>query len=175
MGDGMSDQTVWGNALYDTLVAEGVTLFTYVPDGGHKVMIQRSLDDPRVRSVPLTTEEEGVAMAAGAYLGGIKSVLLMQSSGAGNCVNMLSLIANGQFPFVGFVTMRGTFGEENPWQVPMGLAVRPALESVGVVCLSVEHPDEVAATARAALAMAYRSRCGVAVLLSQKLIGAKAF
>ena len=66
----MSDQNVWGNQLYDYLVDEGVTIFSYVPDAGHKVMINRSMEDPRVRSVPLTNEMEGVAMAAEAWLGG---------------------------------------------------------------------------------------------------------
>lgn len=171
----MADQTVWGNQLFEFLKGAGVTLFTFVPDGGHKVMIKRAYDDPEVAAVPLTTEEEGVALAAGAHLGGRKSVLLMQSSGSGNCINMLSLIANGRFPFLCFVTMRGTFGEQNAWQVPMGRAVRPSLESIGVDCLEVEREDEVVTTARAGLDMAYRSDCAVAVLLSQKLIGAKAF
>ena len=171
----MSDQNVWGNQLYDYLVDEGVTIFSYVPDAGHKVKINRSKEDPRVRSVPLTNELEGVAMAAGAWLGGAKSVLLMQSSGVGNCINMFSLVANGRFPFVSFVSMRGTFGEQNPWQVPMGVASRLSLESIGVHCLEVDHPEEVVTTAEAALGMAFKSQCGVAVLLSQKLIGAKSF
>jgi sulfopyruvate decarboxylase alpha subunit len=171
----MTDQASWANPLYDYLVDEGVTLFTYVPDAGHKVMILRSLADRRVRSIPLTTEEEGVAMAAGAHLGGGKAVLLMQSSGTGNCINMLSLIKHGRFPFLTFVTMRGDFGEENPWQIAMGQAVQPALESIGVICLRVERPDEVLMTASAAMGMAYKSQCGVAVLLSQRLIGAKGF
>lgn len=171
----MADQSVWGNQLFECLVGAGVDLISFVPDGGHRVMIQRAYDDPRVTAVPLTTEEEGVAIAAGAHLGGRRAALLMQSSGSGNCINMLSLSANGQFPFLCFVTMRGTFGEQNAWQVPMGRAVRPALESIGVACLEVERPDEVVSTAEAGIAMAYKSNCAVAVLLSQKLIGAKAF
>ena len=78
--------------MYKLLKDEGVTQFSYVPDAGHKVMINLSLDDPDDHSIPLTTEEEGVAMAAGAHLGGQKHVLLMQSSGAGNCINMLKNI-----------------------------------------------------------------------------------
>lgn len=171
----MTDQASWANPLYDFLVEEGVTVFTYVPDAGHRVMIDRSLADKRVRSIALTSEEEGVALAAGVHLGGGKAALLMQSSGTGNCINMLSLIATGRFPFLTFITMRGDFGEENPWQIPMGQAVQPALESIGVICLRVERPDEVIETARAALGMAYKSMRGVAVLLSQRLIGAKGF
>ena len=171
----MSDQSVWGAELYDTLVDGGVSIFAYVPDGGHKVMIQKSLEDDRVQSIPLTTEEEGVALTAGADLGGKKAVLLMQSSGTGNCINMLSLQANGRFPFLGIITMRGTFGEQNPWQVPMGKAVRPCLEAIGVHVLEVERPDELKETTQAAMNLAFRSQCAVALLLTQKFIGAKAF
>ncbi len=114
----------WPDALYDLLRANHVTQFCYVPDAGHKVLINRSLADPEVHSVPLTTEEEGVAMVAGADLGGQKAVLLMQSSGVGNCINMLSLAVSCRFPLLAIVTMRGEWAEFNPWQVPMGTATR---------------------------------------------------
>lgn len=171
----MTDQSVWGLELYETLVDGGVTIFSYVPDGGHKVMIQKSLEDDRVRSIPLTTEEEGVALTAGANLGGAKAVLLMQSSGTGNCINMLSLQANGRFPFLTIITMRGTHGEQNPWQVPMGKAVRPCLEAIGVHCIDVERTDELKDSVTAAMNMAFKSEQAVALLLTQKMIGAKAF
>ena len=89
----------WQDDLYDLLRRNNVTQFAYVPDAGHRILIDRSLADPGVHSVALTTEEEGVAMLAGADLGGARGVLLMQSSGTGNCVNMLSLIKGGRFPF----------------------------------------------------------------------------
>jgi sulfopyruvate decarboxylase TPP-binding subunit len=71
----------------------------YVPDAGHTSLIQLLSADPDVISNVLTTEEEGVAIAAGAWLGGSRSVLLMQSSGVGNCINMLSLPVIGRFRF----------------------------------------------------------------------------
>lgn len=165
----------WANDLYECLRENGVTLFAYVPDAGHKELIARSLDDPQAHSVRLTTEEEGVAMLAGADLGGARGVLLMQSSGAGNCVNFLSLMACGKFPLLTFLSMRGDFGEGNPWQMPMGRAVEPVLEAMGVMCVRVDAPDDVLPTARAAITMAYQSGQAVAVLLTQKLLGAKAF
>ena len=165
----------WQEDLFQVLRKNQVTLFCYVPDGGHKTLINRSIEDPEVISVPLTTEEEGVAMCAGCHLAGTRSVLLMQSSGVGNCVNMFALIKGGQFPFVTFVTMRGEFGEMNPWQIPMGRAVQPVVEAMGLHCLRAETPDAVVPTAQAALDMAFRSNQGVAVLLTQKLIGAKPF
>ncbi len=165
----------WPHELYDLLRRAGVTQFAYVPDAGHKVLIDRSLADPDAHSIPLTTEEEGVALLAGADLGGARGVLLMQSSGVGNCINMLSLIAGARFPFLTFVSMRGEHGEGNPWQFPMGQAVAKVLEAMGVICLRAERADEVIPTASAALTMAFQSGQAVAVLLTQKLIGAKSF
>ena len=165
----------WAHALYDALRSARVSQFAYVPDAGHSVLINRSLADPDVHSVALTTEEEGVALVAGAHLGGARAVLLMQSSGVGNCINMLSLIRSGRFPFLTFVSMRGDYGEGNPWQIPMGQSTQKVLEACAVICMRVEAADDVLPTAQAALTMAFQSEAAVAVLLSQKLIGAKKF
>jgi sulfopyruvate decarboxylase alpha subunit len=165
----------WQDALYDLLRRNNVTQFAYVPDAGHRILIDRSLADPAVHSVALTTEEEGVALLAGADLGGARGVLLMQSSGTGNCVNMLSLIKGGRFPFLTLVSMRGDFGEGNPWQFPMGQAVEPVLQAMGVIVLRVDTPDQVVPTVEAALTMAFQGGNGVAALLTQKLLGAKLF
>jgi len=165
----------WQNELYDLLRRHDVTQFAYVPDAGHQILIDRSLNDPDVFSIPLTTEEEGVALVAGADLGGARGVLLMQSSGVGNCINMLSLIKGGRFPFLTLVSMRGDFGEGNPWQFAMGQATQPVLEAMDVICLRVERPEDVIPTTIAGLTMAFKGQQAVAVLLTQKLIGAKPF
>jgi sulfopyruvate decarboxylase alpha subunit len=169
------DRTGWQHDLYGLLRGNGVTQIAYVPDAGHSILIDRSLADPEVHSIPLTTEEEGVALIAGADLGGQRAVLLMQSSGVGNCINMLSLIKGARFPFLTLVSMRGDFGEGNPWQFPMGQATEPVLAAMGVICLRIERPDEVIPTMTAALTMAFKGCQTVAVLLSQRLIGAKPF
>ena len=168
-------EPTWPADIYRVLRAHDVTQFAYVPDAGHRVLIDRSLDDPEVHSVALTTEEEGVALIAGAHLGGGRGVLMMQSSGAGNCVNFLSLVKGGNFPMLMLLSMRGDFGEGNPWQMPMGQATQPVLEAMGVVCLRVDKPEEVAATVEAACTMVFQSGQAVAVLLTQRLIGAKKF
>jgi len=165
----------WQNELYELLRRHGVTQFAYVPDAGHRALIDRSLADPEAHAVALTTEEEGVALLAGADLGGARAVLLMQSSGVGNCINMLSLVKGGRFPMLMLVSMRGDFGEGNPWQFPMGQAVEPVLAAMGVICLRVDRPDEVASVVGAALTMVFQSGSAVAVLLTQRLIGAKPF
>jgi sulfopyruvate decarboxylase alpha subunit len=165
----------WQHDLYDLLRRHGITQFAYVPDAGHSVLIDRSLADPDVHSIALTTEEEGVALIAGADLGGTRAVLLMQSSGVGNCINMLSLIKGARFPFLTLVSMRGDFGEGNPWQFPMGQATQRVLEAMDVICLRAESPEDVIPTASAALTMVFKSGKAVAVLLTQRLIGAKPF
>ena len=175
MADRNGGAAPWQDKLYDLLRRNDVTQFAYVPDAGHRILIDRSLADPGVHSVALTTEEEGVALLAGANLGGGRGVLLMQSSGTGNCINMLSLIKGGHFPFLTLVSMRGDFGEGNPWQYPTGQAVEPVLQAIGVICLRIEQPEEVVPTVEAALTMVFQGGNAVAVLLTQKLLGAKAF
>jgi sulfopyruvate decarboxylase alpha subunit len=165
----------WQDLVYDLLRQANVTQFAYVPDLGHKILIERALADPHVHAVALTTEEEGVALLAGADLGGARGVLLMQSSGVGNCVNMLSLMVGGRFPFLTLVSMRGDFGEGNPWQYPMGLATQKVLEAMGVIVLRAERQDEVVGMVGAALTTAFQAGSQVAVLLTQRLLGAKKF
>src|SRR5256885_664314 len=149
------EPAAWQDAVYDLLRQHNVTQFGYVPDAGHKILINRSIADPDVHAVPLTTEEEGVALIAGADLGGARAVLLMQSSGVGNCINMLSLITGGRFPFLTLVSMRGDFGEGNPWQFPMGQATVPVLEAMGVICLRADNSAEAVAVVNAALTMVF--------------------
>ncbi|MEI7710225.1 MAG: phosphonopyruvate decarboxylase [Rhodospirillales bacterium] len=171
----MTDASNWPDRLYDLLRSANVTQFAYVPDAGHKVLINRSLADPNAYSIPLTTEEEGVALAAGADLGGERAVLLMQSSGVGNCINLLSLINGCRFPLLTLVSMRGDFGEGNPWQFPMGQATEPVLKAMGVIVLRCDAPEDVIPTVTAALTMVFQSSQAVAVLLGQRLLGAKKF
>jgi sulfopyruvate decarboxylase TPP-binding subunit len=165
----------WQNEVYLMLRRQGGTQFAYVPDAGHQVLIDRSLADPDAYSVALTTEEEGVALLAGADLGDKRGVLLMQSSGVGNCINMLSLISGCRFPFLTLVSMRGDFGEGNPWQFPMGQATVPVLEAMGVMCFRADTPALAVETVGAALTMVFQAGRAVAVLFTQKLLGAKPF
>ncbi len=165
----------WQEDLYALLKAKGVTQFPYVPDAGHKILIDKANADPEVRAIPLTTEEEGVGIVAGAHLGLARAVLLMQSSGVGNCVNFLSLVQHCRFPFLTLVTMRGEFGEQNPWQFAMGRAVEPVFAAMGVATCRADRPDDVLPAVTAAIGMVDRGGQAVAVLLGQRLLGAKAF
>src|SRR6202046_5674188 len=163
----------WPRAIYDVLKAFDVRHMSYVPDAGHSTLIKLLNADPEVTSNVLTTEEEGVAIAAGAWLGGQRSVLLMQSSGVGNCINMLSLPVIGRFPLLMLVTMRGEWAEFNPWQVPMGAAVEPSLHAIGVRTLRAETAEELLAVTASAIALSYEADPQMAVILSQRLLGSK--
>jgi sulfopyruvate decarboxylase alpha subunit len=166
---------MWPEQIHRELSAAGVRVVGYVPDAGHKRLIELCQADKKMRAVVLTSEEEGMGLAAGAWLGGQKSVLLMQSSGVGNVVNVLGMVRECRFPLVTLVTMRGEQGEFNPWQVPMGQAVRPVLEAMGTVVHAPATADDIVPTVNAALRLAYNSYASVAVLIPQRVIGIKSF
>jgi sulfopyruvate decarboxylase alpha subunit len=163
----------WQDQLFNTLKRADVMQVGYVPDVGHARLIERCRADAQIRDVVLTTEEEGVAMAAGAWLGGQRAALLMQSSGVGNCINMLSLMRTCRFPMLMFITMRGEWEEFNPWQEPMGSIVEPVLKLCDADVYRAREPGEVQGLAERAVQQAYGDERVVALLLSQQLIGKK--
>ena len=163
----------WQEAIYQVLKRGQIKQVGYVPDAGHAHVIRRVNADPDMRAVVLTTEEEGVALATGAWLGGQRSVLLMQSSGVGNCINMMSILQSCRIPFLTLVTMRGEYAEFNNWQCPMGEATPAALELMGFKVMRASDPDEVEDLIGAALDAAFEGGQQVALLLSQRLIGRK--
>ena len=169
------DNGAWPKQLFDLLVDDGVSLFAYVPDAGNKSIIEMADAHNETRTVLLSAEEEGVASCAGADLVGTRAVLCMQSSGVGNCPNFLSLIQHGRFPLLMIVSMRGDYGEQNPWQYPMGQAVEPVLDAMGMLIIRVERPEDLTPATNAALSAAFKAGRGVALILSQKFLGAKAF
>jgi len=163
----------WPDQLFETIKRGGVRQVGYVPDAGHARLIDRCRADPDIHDVVLTTEEEGIALAAGAWLGGQRAALLMQSSGLGNCINMLSLARTCRFPLLMLITMRGEWEEFNPWQVPMGSIVDPVLKLCEAEVYRVREPEEVAGIAERAVQQAFGDERIVAVVLSQQLIGRK--
>ncbi len=163
----------WPDRLFEMLKRGGVRQVGYVPDAGHTRLIDRCCADDEIRDVVLTTEEEGVALAAGAWLGGERAALLMQSSGVGNCINMFSLARTCRFPLLMFITMRGEWEEFNPWQVPMGSIVDPVLKLCEAEVYRVHTPEEVAGAAERAVQQAFGGERIAAVILSQQLIGKK--
>ena len=144
-----------------------------MPDAGHSTLIRLFNADPAVKSDVVTTEEEGIAIATGAWLGGQRSVVLMQSSGVGNCINMLSLPVQTRTPLLMLVTMRGEWAEFNPWQVPMGQATEASLHAIGVTVLRAETGADVVEVVEQAASMAFDGDQQIAVLIGQRLLGKK--
>ena len=169
------DKNAWASQLFNDLIEGGVTLFTHVPDAGNAELIELATAHNEAQTVLLTSEEEGVAVCAGADLVGKRGILCMQSSGVGNCPNFLSLVKGGRFPILMMVSMRGDYGEQNPWQYPMGQAVEPILNAMGVLTFRVERREELGPATDAALAAAFGGGHGAAIILSQKFLGAKPF
>lgn len=165
----------WPDAIFETLQNHRVRQVAYVPDAGHRHLIERCRACDSMLTVPLTTEEEGVALLAGAWLGGDRGVLLMQSSGVGNCINMFSLTGVCRMPLLLLVTMRGQGGEKNPWQVPMGQTTDKLLSTAGIETFSVEQADRLAGSVDRAAGRAYANSAATAVLISQQIIGVKSF
>ncbi len=165
--------TEWPLELYGVLKAAGIRQMSYVPDAGHSTLIRLFTQDPEVTANVLTTEEEGIAIATGAWLGGERSVVLMQSSGVGNCINMLSLPVITRTPLLMLVTMRGEWAEFNPWQVPMGQATEAALKAIGVTVLRAETGADLVEVVEQAAGMAFDGDQQIAVLIGQRLLGKK--
>jgi sulfopyruvate decarboxylase TPP-binding subunit len=160
--DQQTRATVWPDQIFDVLKEAGVTQVAYVPDAGHSKLISRC-----------HAEKEGVAMLAGTWMGGAKGVLLMQSSGVGNCINMLSMFQECRLPLLMIVTMRGVWGEFNPWQVPMGGSTASALTGAGVIVHSAERTEDIRDTVYASALLAFQTYRPVAVLIQQRVIGFK--
>ena len=168
-------QVDWWRDIYAALKAADVRQVGYVPDAGHSALIEACLDDDDIQAVVLTTEEEGISLLAGAWLGGQRGALLMQSSGVGNCINMMSLAATCQFPVPIFVTMRGLWREFNPWQRPMGQATEDHLETGGFRTRTATMPEHVGPLSVDTLDDAFGGDGMSALLLHQCLVPVKTF
>jgi len=165
----------WSKLIFEKLREFHVRHVAYVPDAGHAQLIELCQTADGMEPTVLTTEEEGIGILAGAWLGGERGVLLMQSSGVGNCINTLSLSKVCGFPLLMIVTMRGEWGELNPWQIPMGQITAKSLQLAGVIVHEVTEAEAAAPTVEAAARICFNAGIAVAVLLSQRLLGAKLF
>lgn len=165
----------WSGAMFDILRDAGVKMFTHVPDAGNDRLIAIAEAHKDTHTLLLTTEEEGVAICAGVDLVGQRAILCMQSSGLGNCLNYLSLAKGGRFPLLMMISMRGDYGEQNPWQNPMGEATETLLRSMGVRIFRVDGRDDLETATIAAVNASGNGAQVAAIVLGQKFLGAKAF
>lgn len=131
------------DVIYQGLKDAGINFVVSVPCANLKKLLELVEDDDEIRHVPVTREEEGFGICAGAYMGGMKVAILMQNSGLGNSVNVLaSLNKLYKFPILMIISHRGTFGEGVYGQVPMSKATTKVLDSLDISHYKVDSPDE---------------------------------
>ncbi len=164
----------WQAAIADTLAARGISVAAYVPDTRLQGILTRLAEhDIRLRS--LTREEECVGYAAGHRIAGGRPVVLMQSSGLGNAINALGGLAVPYrlgLPLV--VSMRGTLGEGNPSQVPMGRATPALLGALGIAAFSLRTAEAAQQTTDGIVTLAFDAGECAALVLEAELGGGRA-
>lgn len=165
----------WAEDVFDVLVSAEVRQAAYVPDMGLKTLIELCIADSTMIAVALTTEEEGLGLLCGAWMGGDRGVLMMQSSGVGNCINMFSLTRACEIPLLMIVTMRGQYKEFNSWQGPMGQNAQSLLETCGLETRMIDEAAAVGPAVAEAATDVFGNGVRRAVLVHQKLMPEKTF
>ena len=163
----------WQRTIADTLVARGVTVAAYVPDTRLQGILQ-ALTERGVLMRSLTREEECVGYAAGQRIAGGRPVVLMQSSGLGNAINALgSLAVPYRLGLPLLVSMRGTLGEANPSQIPMGRAAAPLLAALGIQTFSLRSSADARPVTDGLLTLAFDAGECAALMLEAELGGGR--
>jgi len=130
--------------IYEGLKRAGINFIVSVPCANLKKLLNLINEDNDIIHIPVTREEEGFGMCAGAYMGGMKVAILMQNSGLGNSINVIaSLIKLYQIPMLMIISHRGTAGEGICGQVPMGKATTKLLDSLDIMYEQINNPNEV--------------------------------
>lgn len=161
----------WADAVAAGVHAAGSRHLVYVPDNPlSHVLTALGAQFPDIHTTLATREEEAFGIAAGLYLGGAKPTVMLQSSGLGNSLNAItSLLIPYQIPVLIVISMRGDEGEWNAAQVPMGRAIRPILESMGIPHVTADAAETTAETVRLVGQTAFGTRLPGACLLPRRL------
>mgnify|MGYP001194735277 CR=1 FL=1 len=164
----------WSDIAIQSLREHDVTLATYVPDAINWNILSVLEGDDAFKVVPAAREEEAIGIAAGAYAGGRRAAMFMQSSGFGNTVNALTqLLVAYRIPVPLFIGMRGGLGEFNEVQVPSARPIPAILDTLNIQHYAPYREDEVKQYVDGAIELSYSSRMPVAVLWYSQLVGAK--
>jgi sulfopyruvate decarboxylase alpha subunit len=171
----LSDET-WHSIVHATLKAHDVKLVPYVPDNVLRPLIERIHADPFFDAFACTREEEAIGIASGAWMGGMKSIVLMQTSGFATLANVLaSLPVPFQIPVLMMVSERGTLGEFNLGQALVARTMRPVLDSIAMEHHTLKRLDEVEFTVDRTIRQAVATQQPACLILSPLLTGGKAF
>jgi sulfopyruvate decarboxylase alpha subunit len=164
----------WVLDVLAALREQRIELATYVPDGALAPLIEGFSADSAITCFTATREDEAIAIAAGAALGGVRAVAMMQSSGFGNVANVLASLATPyQIPLLLIITERGTLGEFNVVQVPITRVIRPTLDALGIPHATLTRADEVAFLAGRVASQVFQTQQPGALILSPQLTGGK--
>jgi sulfopyruvate decarboxylase alpha subunit len=159
----------WQIAVADTLIESGVSVAAFVPDARlHGILERLECHGTPLRS--LTREEECVAYAAGQRIAGKRPIVLMQTSGLGNCLNPIATAAVPYrlgIPMV--ISIRGTLGERNPSQTTIGRASATLLRAVGVQCFTLQRAEDARKLMAGVCQLAYEARECAALFLGPEL------
>jgi sulfopyruvate decarboxylase alpha subunit len=166
----------WHEIVLERLKANQVKLVPYVPDRVFTPLIKALHADDFFTTFPCTREEEAIGIVTGAWMGGLRAAVLMQTSGFGTIPNALaSLVAPSQIPALIFVSERGTLGEFNLGQAMVCRTMRPVLESLGIEHHTITRQDELAFIVDRSIKQAIATQAPVTFILSPLLTGGKVF
>ena len=169
-------KSTWHEIIQATLKANDVKLVTYVPDRVFTPLSASLHADQDVTAFACTREEEAVGVNTGAWMGGMRSALLMQTSGFGTIANALaSLVVPSQIPLIMFVSERGVFGEFNIGQALVCRTMRPVLDSIAIVNHTLTRLDELEFSVDRSIKQAVATQAPVCFILSPLLTGGKVF
>ena len=176
----MTDKTTravaWHEVVRTSLKANDVKLVVYVPDRVFTPLIEALHADTYFTTFAATREEEALGIITGAWMGGMRGAVLMQTSGFGTIPNALaSLVVPSQIPTLIFVSERGTLGEFNLGQALVYKTMRPVLNSLAVENVTITRQDELAFTIDRSIKQAVATQAPVTFILSPLLTGGKVF
>jgi sulfopyruvate decarboxylase alpha subunit len=171
-----SYEKTWHEIVLATLKSNNVKLVVYVPDKVFTPLIKALHADAFFTTFATTREEEAIGIVTGAWMGGMRGAVLMQTSGFGTIPNALaSLVVPSQIPALIFVSERGTLGEFNLGQAMVCKTMRPVLDSLGVETHTIARHDELAFIVDRSIKQAVATQAPVTFILSPLLTGGKVF
>ncbi|WP_207538647.1 decarboxylase [Sabulicella rubraurantiaca] len=166
--------TAWHEVITEVLRRNEVSLVTYVPDNVLRPLIGAIEADPYFTAFPVAREEEGVGIVCGAWMGGMRGILLMQTSGFATLANVIaSLPCAAQIPAVLMVSERGTLGEFNLGQALVCRTMRPVLDALAMEHHTVTRLDEAEFMVERTLRQAFATQAPACLILSPLLTGGK--
>ena len=166
----------WHAITQETLKRNQVKLAVYVPDRVLTPLIKALHEDSDFTAFAATREEEALGILTGAWMGGMRGVLLMQTSGFATLPNVLaSLAVPYQIPLIMIVSERGTLGEFNLGQAMVCRTMRPVLQSLGIEHHTITRLDELEFILDRSIKQAIATQAPACLILSPLLTGGKTF